>query len=218
MTTRNSIFAILAATLGTLSYASELAYYQTRTCAEQGEDTYNIATYRDSGRPRSDAFAYILAIESNVELRTVTLLVDQIYDDLQASSPREVKEVTILSCKNRGKVVRQNETRSTIGIGKEVLTEEMSNSCHDNFIHLNQLLETIAKYEREIPALHDRIMSSYTSLESLADHATESQINAHNGLASQYEGEMRAYEATGSAYNKSVEKYNLECANRLVPR
>ncbi|WP_295875201.1 hypothetical protein [uncultured Zhongshania sp.] len=218
MTIRTFAFTVVSLLWGALTYASSPAYYQTRTCTEQGDDTYNVATYRDSGRHKSDAFAYILAINSAVEHQTIKFLVDQIYDDLQASSPREVKEVTILSCKNRGKVVRQNETRSTIGIGKEVLTEEMSNSCHDNFIHLNQLLETMAKYEREIPALHDRIMSSYTSLESLADHATESQIDAHNGLASKYEGEMRAYEATGSAYNKSVEKYNLECANRLVPR
>ncbi|MBB5188326.1 hypothetical protein HNQ57_002605 [Zhongshania antarctica] len=53
-----------------------------------------------------------------------------------------------------------------------------------------QLLGNMAKYERDFPSLRDRIMASDTTLESLAGHTTESQIDIHNGLASQYEGNM----------------------------
>lgn len=207
---------ILFLSLGTVAEA--LPYYDNRTCVEQGDDLYTIAkSYRDNGRSKEAAIAYISGVDTRVKPETASFLVNQVYDDLRATGAQALKALAIESCKNRGTVDAPSETRWAVGIPTDTMTPEEQRHCHQQWKRLTESREEIARFELEIPKLETEMTQSYEALNTRLGSATAAQIDAHNAIASRYEALTSAYHAEGKTYNQAVTRYNHECGNRALP-
>ena len=176
-------------------YAGD-ALYHGLSCEIKAEHSMVVAKLRDRGYSKKQIIEFINNNYQKEYQYYIKATIDTVFI-LNSNPPEQIYKMTFNSCKNRGRMVRENEKTKKV---RGIVTKSTGEECKATANNLKSTRNELTKYETKLKEMSEYLKKSMTRIQT-GSNIKQDDIEHHNKKADKFEEIQVEYEILSDNYN-----------------
>lgn len=191
-------------------YADD-ALYHGLSCEIKAKHSMVVAKLRDRGYSKNQIIEFINNNYQKEYQHYIIATIDTAFI-LESKSPEQIYKMSFDSCKNRGKVVRENENPKQF---RGIVSKSTGEECITISSKLKISRDELTKYEIKLKKMSEFLRKSMNRIKT-GNNIKQEDIDYHNKKADKFEETKVEYEILSDNYNKITNQFNKNCSGKLI--